>query len=163
MAKMDRTTAPESSRSRNPATSRRMAGLLLLPMVLAGCQARFERMLETSVDGAEKTRAQDFAQKIYQSCRSGQFTALGDEATGEMRTDLSPAKQKQTCGYIQLTYGDYQSMDYVETWSGGRSTHIYRFKGHFSKTPGAQEIRVVVDKTSKVSGFWLKPWADNLA
>ncbi len=162
MPKIDRTTPPGGTRSRNPATSGRMTGALLLTLLVAGCQAKFEKMLDKSVDAAEKARAQDFAQKIYQGCRSGDFVALGNEATAEMRTDLSPAKQKQTCGYIQLTYGEFQTMDYVETWTGGRSAHIYRFKGHFSKVGGTQEIRVVMDKSGKVSGFWLKPWADSL-
>jgi hypothetical protein len=140
-----------------------MASLLLVPLLLlSGCQAKFEKMLDANVDQAEKSRAQDFAQKVYQACRTNHFEPLGDEATAEMRTDLSPAKQKQTCGYIQLTFGDYQSMDFVETWTGGRSAHIYRFKGHFSKATGVQEIRVVLDKTGKVSGFWLKPWLDTL-
>jgi hypothetical protein len=138
-------------------------GSCLLALALVGCQKKFSRLPEGTVDQPERGRAQGFAEKIYRSCGSGHFDPLGDEATNEMRVDLSPAKQKQTCSYVQLTFGDYNSMDYVETWTGGASVRIYRFKGHFSKTSDTPEIRIVVDKKGLVSGFWLKPWSDALS
>ena len=58
-------------------------------------------------------------------------------------------------------FGDYVSMDYAETWKPKMSSlRVYRFKGHFAKGSAAPEIRVVMDGSNKLSGFWLKPWTD---
>lgn len=77
-----------------------------------------------------------------------------------MQSGLSPEKQASTCSSIKGQFGDYQSMDYSETWKmKSGSLRIHRFKGHFSKATTPPEIRVVMDG-QKLSGLWLKPWTD---
>lgn len=130
----------------------------------AGCNGGLEKLPESDVDAAQKAAAQRIATKIYESCKTGQHEALGaDEAIPEMRDALSPDKQKSTCQSVAGMFGEYQSMDYAETWkSKFTSLRVYRFKGHFSKGNETPEIRVVMDSSNKLSGFWLKHWSDTI-
>jgi hypothetical protein len=139
-----------------------MIAALTLLASAAACNGALERVPEADVDANQKATAQRIATKIYESCKSGQHETLGgDEAIPEMREALSPARQKATCGSVATMFGDYVSMDYAETWkSKVTSLRVYRFKGHFSKGSAAPEIRVVLDGSNKLSGFWLKPWTD---
>jgi hypothetical protein len=135
---------------------------VVLAAALVGC-AGFEKVPEPEVDAQQKAAAQRIAARIYESCVSGKYQALGDdEAIPEMREALAPAKLPGTCGAIKKEFGDYQSLDYAETWKPrSGSLKVYRFRGHFSKGGDAPEIRVVMDGP-KLSGFWLKPWSDVL-
>jgi hypothetical protein len=138
------------------------AVLLAAAATLLGC-AGFEKVPEADVDTQQKATAQKIAARIYEGCVSGKHQPLGeDEAIAEMREALSPSKLPGTCEAIKGQFGDYQSLDYAETWKPkGGSLKVYRFKGHFSKATEAPEIRVIMDG-AKLSGFWLKPWADQL-
>ena len=139
--------------------SRTIAALALALCV--GCNGALERLPEGDVDAAQKATAQRLATKIYEGCKTGQHEALGEEAIPEMRGALTPEKQKATCQSVATMFGDYVSMDYAETWkSKVTSLRVYRFKGHFSKGNATPEIRVVLDGSGKLSGFWLKPWTD---
>ena len=135
---------------------------VVLAATLLGC-AGFERVPEPQVDLQQKAAAQRIASRIYEGCVSGKHEPLGDdEAIPEMRDAFSPAKLTATCAAIKTQFGDYQSLDYAETWKPrSGSIKVYRFKGHFSKSTDAPEIRVVMDG-AKLSGFWLKPWSDEL-
>ena len=128
---------------------------------VTGCGGQFEKVPEASVDVTQKAAAQALATRIYEGCRSGRHEPLGeDEAIKEMREGLSPAKLAITCASIKGQFGDYQSLEYAETWKpSSGALRVYRFKGHFSSTTDTPEIRVVMDDR-KLSGFWLKPWAD---
>ncbi len=133
----------------------------LVALSLAAC-TQLERVPEGDVDTGQRAAAQRIATKIYEGCKSGNIEPLTDaEASPEMRAAMTVEKQRQSCDGIKKTFGDYTSMDYAETWKArGTGLVVYRFKGHFSGGPSTPEIRVVMDG-SKLSGFWLKPWADH--
>ena len=140
----------------------KLIGTAALAATLLGCTG-FEKVPEADVDAQQKAAAQRIAVRIYEGCVSGKHEALGeDEAIPEMREALAPAKLPGTCAAIKGQFGDYQSLDYAETWKPkSGAIKVYRFKGHFSKNAEPPEIRVVMDG-AKLSGFWLKPWADTL-
>ncbi len=104
--------------------------------------------------------AERIAINILESWRDGRFEPLGDEATIAMRSALTPEKQKEAYETIKGMFGDFQSMEYVETWvsTNGPFLAIYRFKGRFSRSRARPEIRVVMDSEGKLAGFWIKPW-----
>ena len=95
--------------------------------------------------------------------KSGQYKELGDESTLSMQKGLSAEKQKMSYEQIKGLYGDFESLSYYETCvpKEGAFHTVYRFKGKFesSETP---EVRVVINKDNKISGFWIKPWNDTL-
>ncbi len=138
-----------------------MGGLIsLIALVVTGCGSQFRRLPESEVDGEVKSTAERIATDILKSMRDGRFEPLGDEATAAMRSGLTPEKQKEAYETIKGMFGDFQSMEYVETCipTDGSLLVIYRFKGHFSKSKARPEIRVVMDGEGKLSGFWIKPW-----
>ena len=141
----------------------KLAGTTLLLASLVACGGQFEKVPEADVDAQQKAAAQALAVRIYEGCRSGTHQPLGaDEAISEMREALTPAKLTATCGSIKGQFGDYQSLDYAETWKPrSGALRVYRFKGHFSRSTDTPEIRVVMDG-AKLSGFWLKPWQEGL-
>jgi hypothetical protein len=141
----------------------KILGIAVALTALAACSTQFAKLSEADVDAQQKASAQALATRIYEGCNSGTPTPLSEsEATPEMRDALAPAKLSATCAGIKSQFGDYQSLDYAETWKpGSGSQRVFRFKGHFSKSADAPEIRVVMDGT-KLTGFWLKPWADAL-
>jgi hypothetical protein len=140
----------------------KLFGTVLLAATLLGCSG-FEKVPEPEVSTEQKDIARRLAARIYSSCATGKYEALReDEAIPEMRDALAPAKLPATCDAIKKEFGDYQSLDYAETWKPkSGSLKVFRFRGHFSKGGDAPEIRVIMDGT-KLSGFWLKPWNDVL-
>ena len=127
---------------------------------LAACSLTPERVQESEVNQDQKVAAQALATRLYEACNSERFEALGDEAIPAMRDALSVEKQRTTCTQIKGQFGEWNSMRYVETWRQD-GLAIYRFKGRFAKGD-EPEIRVVTDRSSKLAGFWLKPWSDAL-
>jgi len=140
-----------------------LVGTALVAATLVACSGQFEKVPEANVDAQQKAAAQHLAERIYEGCRSGTHQALSaEEAITEMREALTPAKLAGTCASIKGQFGEYQSLDYAETWKPmAGALRVYRFKGHFSNTPAPPEIRVVMDGP-KLSGFWIKPWSETL-
>ena len=128
-------------------------------LLLTACN-QLERVADGDVDTTQRAQALKVATKIYEACRDNKIEPLAEaDATREMRESMTVDKQRQSCEAIKKQFGDYQSMDYAETWHArGTSLNVYRFKGHFSKGGDEPEIRVVMEG-DKLSGFWLKPWA----
>ncbi len=61
-------------------------------------------------------------------------------------------------------FGDYQDLKFESLKiypKNGESFDIYRFKGAFEKNKEV-EVRAVLNKQGKLSGFFIKPWNDNL-
>ncbi len=140
-----------------------LMGLACAAILIAGCGGGFEKVSEGDVDADQKATAQAIGTRLWEGCRTGQHAPLTeDEAIKEMREALTPAKLASTCSSVKGQFGDYQSMDYAETWKAkSGALRVYRFRGHFSNSSATPEIRVVMDG-KKLSGFWLKPWADTL-
>lgn len=138
-----------------------VVGLMFLTVLLvAGCTSQFQKLPESKVDAGMKSVAKRIATNILEAQRDGRFEPLGGEATAAMRSALTPEKQKETCESIKGMFGDFQSIEYVETHvpTDGSQLVIYRFRGHFSKSRARPEIRVVMDDKGKLAGFWIKPW-----
>ena len=138
-----------------------LVGLMSLAVLLVtGCGSPFRKLSESEVDAEMISAAKRIATDILESHRDGRFEPLGDEATPAMRSALTPEKQKEAYETIKGMFGDFQSMEYVETCvpKDGSLLFIHRFKGHFSKSQARPEIRVVMDSEGKLAGFWIKPW-----
>jgi len=115
-------------------------------------------------DPSEQAMAERIAVQLLKGWSEGRFEPLGDEFTQEMRTKLSPEAQKQGHAATAAMFGEFQSLEYVETAPVG-PYRAYRFKGTFTKSQGdaRPEVRVIVDDQGKVGGFWCRPWTADLA
>ena len=109
--------------------------------------------------------AQDLAGKLLNGQKTGNIYMLTDqEATPEMVKGLTEAMQVASYESIKQLYGDFISLEFVETWTLQISEQyfVYRFKGNFSETKDTPEVRVVMNESGKISGFWLRPWKDDM-
>jgi Protein of unknown function (DUF3887) len=119
------------------------------------------KIAKDQVDSVRRATAQKLADGFLGRQGAGKFEKLGEEATTQMREALTPQKQKQAWESITARSGNYQSLQYVETWkvAGGELT-VYRFRATF--TNEKPEVRVVLDRTDKLSGLWIRPWKDEM-
>jgi hypothetical protein len=134
---------------------------VVLGILAAGCgKSDFRKLPDSEVNASMRASAQDLASRILTSWRDGRFEPLGEEATLALQSGLTPEMQKQSYEQIRGMFGDFQSLEYAETWmpTDGSSLFIFRFKGRFARTETAPEIRVVLDGEGKLSGLWIKPW-----
>lgn len=137
--------------------------IFLISFIQTSCNAEYQKLSESEVNKEDKLLAERIANKILQSQKEGKFEPLGEEATEAMRTGLNPQKQKESYETIKGMFGDFQSLEYVETWvpNDGSLLVIYRFNGNFN-SKAKPEIRVVMDGNKKFSGFWILPWKDKM-
>lgn len=137
-----------------------VCGLAFLVALAAGCRTGFRKLPESEVDPAMKSLAQHIGASMLESWRDGRFEPLGDDATSAMRSGLAPEGQREAYESVKGMFGDFQSMEYVETWAptDGSLLLVFRFRGRFSRTRARPEIRVVLDGEKRLSGFWIKPW-----
>ena len=108
--------------------------------------------------------AKDFATNYLTQAKKGEYYKIQDEAIDVIKNHLTEQNQQITYQQLKKQFGDFQSLEYAETWVQGNnnSMRIIRFKSEFVKTNKKLEVRVVIDDANKVAGFWIKPWSDML-
>jgi len=137
--------------------------LLLILVLLAGCDSQYSKLDEADVSQEQKSLAEDIAVKLMTGMKTGDYHQLGSEATRMMQRGLTPEVQEEAYESIYGQFGDFISLKYAETWkpTDGSYSVIYRFIGDFESDKPI-EIRVVMDGNNKLSGFWIKPWKKKL-
>lgn len=131
---------------------------------LNSCSQDFKKLKESDVEPAKVQIAQDFSEKYLTKLKNGSFYSFQDEAVEIIKNSLTEEKQKSGYQYLKDNFGDYQSLEYAETWTqaGNSSIIVIRFKSDFDKSNKKLEVRVVLDESDKIAGFWIKPWSDIL-
>lgn len=124
----------------------------------------YEKLKETEVPSEQKEIAKKFVVDYFTAQKNGSYYQFKDEATEAMKKQLT--KDNQEAGYKMLkdNFGDFTSTDYAETWipKSNPSFKIFRFKADFDKSPQKLEIRVILNDSNQITGFWIKPWSDAL-
>ncbi len=129
---------------------------------LNSCNQDFTKLDDSEIDNKKIQIAEKFAFEFYTELKNGSYYQFKDEATKKLRNSLSEKKQKSVYRSIKNQFGDFQSLEYVETWIKGieHPLYIIRFKSNFNKSNLRLEIRVVFNESDKITGFWIKPWLD---
>jgi hypothetical protein len=146
----------------------KLKNLLLISAGILASTSSFsqniEKLSEDKVDRDKVKLAQDFTDRYFSASRDGKTYEFQDDATMAVIQGLTPQVQKQVYQDIQSKFGDYKSLEYVETWiyNAGETMTIVRFKGVFSKSDDKPEIRIVLDQANKIAGFFYKPWEPEL-
>ncbi|GAA4233650.1 hypothetical protein GCM10022291_11180 [Postechiella marina] len=98
------------------------------------------------------------AQKV-----GGSYKLSSTEALPVMVKSLSENVQKQSYAKIKALFGDYKGLEFhsIKEIVKGETYEIYRFKGDFEFN-SETEVRVVLNKEGKLSGFFVKPWNNSL-
>jgi hypothetical protein len=142
-------------------------GLMILVLTLATAawaQPRFRPVPSEHVNVEERDRASQVADSILKKWQSEKFELLPDTFSVPMRQGLTPDAQRSSVQRTKDLFGDYKGISFAEAVVSTDMPNltVYRFRGTFSKSDEKPEIRVVVENGGKVSGFWIKPWADQL-
>lgn len=131
---------------------------------LASCNVQFEKLPEELISKEKIIKAEKFAKEFLESLSSGTIYEFTNEAIEELILQLTPELQKKVYSQVESKFGKFKSLEYVETWikNDTKELKIVRFKGYFELSKNPLEIRVVIDESDKIAGFWIKPWKDDL-
>jgi len=133
-------------------------------IVFESCSSsKFEKIRESDVNTGMKAIAEQIGNDLLIAQKEGRFEPLGEEAAQVMRSRYTPTVQKESYETLKEIVGEFESMEYAETWMTKETPllYIFRFKGKFSKNEKT-EVRVVLDSSGKLAGFWVKPWRATL-
>ena len=131
---------------------------------LGSCAQDYKKLSSSEVDKAKVRIAQEFATNYLNLSKNGGSYEFNDEATNQLKKLLTSETQKNVYQSIKKQFGDFQNLEYVETFidKNVTSVGIHRFKGSFGEKNKKLEVRVVLDEADKIAGFWIKPWSDML-
>ena len=128
------------------------------------CSQDYEKLNDAEVDSKKVQIAQNFANDFLTNLKNGSHYQFQNEAIDAIKNQFTEQNQKAVYQQLKDKFGDFQSIDYAETWiqNGNSSMNIFRFKGDFEKSNKKIEIRIVLNESDKIAGFWIKPWSDML-
>ena len=128
------------------------------------CSQDFEKLKDADVDSKKVQIAKNFANNFLTKLKNDSYYQFQDEAVDAFKNQFTEQNQKSVYPQLKDKFGDFQSLDYAETWiqSTNPSMNIFRFKSDFEKSNKKIEIRVVLNESDKIAGFWIKPWSDML-
>lgn len=140
-----------------------LLGISLIFSLTAYSQ-NFKKLSDSEVDENKVKIAQDFATDYLMQSKNGGYYKFQDEAIEALKNQLTEQNQKTIYQQLKAQFGDFKSLEYAETWVEGNdnSFQIIRFKSDFDKNVERLEVRVVLDDSQKIAGFWIKPWSDML-
>jgi len=131
-------------------------------LCLNSCSQDFRKLSNSEVDNTKVQIANDFASNYLNTLKNGKTYIFRDEAIDAIKNQLTEENQKLIYQQLKSQFGDFQSSEYAETWIQGnnKSIQIIRLKATFEKSNKNLEIRVVLNDSNKIAGFWIKPWSD---
>ncbi|MBI3205203.1 MAG: hypothetical protein HYZ29_26930 [Myxococcales bacterium] len=130
-----------------------------------GCgKPQLEKVAEERVDATKKASAEAIGTKILTAWAKDEYPLLGEEAAEPFRkAHNAEDAQRAADKSIEKELGSFLSMAYHETLrTKDGKMDVFRFKATFDKSKVASEVRVVFDAQGKLTGFWVKPWKDQL-
>ncbi|MBN1159183.1 MAG: DUF3887 domain-containing protein [Bacteroidales bacterium] len=135
---------------------------ILLSAVSTGQDLR--KLTDQETEQSKITMAEKFASEYFAALKNGSSYQFGDEATKEVKSQLTAEYQQNIYNQLKTNLGDFVSLEYAETWaqSGNPELNIIRFSSVFDKTTQKIEVRVVLNKADKIAGFFITPWRDSL-
>jgi|WetSurMetagenome_2_1015567.scaffolds.fasta_scaffold438951_1 hypothetical protein len=136
----------------------------LIIFSLNACSQDFKRVDNTATDNVKIQIAQKFTTDFFTSLKNGQYYQFHDEAIDALKSQLTKDNQRSMYDQIAGQFGNFKSLEYTEIWmqNSNPSIRILRFKSDFEKSIKKLEIRVVLNDSDKIAGFWIKPWSDML-
>jgi hypothetical protein len=131
---------------------------------LNSCSQDFKKLNDSETDKNKVKIAQSFASDFLTKLKNGEEYQFHDNAIDFIKNQFTGETQKQVYQQLKTQFGDFQSLEYSETWiqTTNKGTNIFRFKSDFEKSTKKLEVRVVLNESDKVAGFWIKPWSDIL-
>ncbi len=138
--------------------------ILIFPFVISSCKTQFKKLSTGKTDTIKIEIATNFVISYFNTLENGNTFDFENIAVKAFYDSMKPTFQKQTYEKVEQQFGQLLSVKYAATWVN-KSTpqfEIIRLVGQFEKNRSPLEIRVIVNKDNKISGFWIKPWRNNL-
>ena len=144
-------------------TTTLVLGICLL-FCISSCSQDFKKLNNSEVDKSKVKLAQDFASDFFNKLKVGETYQFKNEATELIKNQFSEKVQRATYEQLKNGFGEFISVEYTEAWiqNSDKTNLIVRLKAKFEKSKKKLELRVVINKSNNVSGFWVKPWSDML-
>ena len=138
--------------------------IIQFTMFCYACSQAFEHIPDEKADKEKINRAQTIADEYFKVLNEGGTYDFTGKATDLFIESFTPDAQKKSHDQLTSQFGNYESMEYAETWvhTNGEELTIIRFKAIFSEAKKEQEVRVILDGKDLLAGFWIKPWNDTL-
>ncbi len=134
-------------------------------VLLSACSSNLERISAEQINKPEQLFAEQMANLILDRCSSYDYSALPVEHANEaMVNGFDAGVFRQTCEFLKDKYGRFRGLEFVEAMRPPESNEytIYRFKGNFKEAIKFPEIRITIDQSGKLAGFYTVKWSDNL-
>jgi len=131
-------------------------------LCLNSCSQDFRKLNNSETDNSKTKIAEEFASNYLNTLKNGKTYIFHDEVIDAIKNQLTEENQKIMYQQLKSQFGDFQSLEYAETWvqNNNKSIQIIRLKGNFEKSNKNLEIRVVLNDSNQIAGFWIKPWSD---
>ena len=128
------------------------------------CSQDYNKLKDSETDTQKVQMAKKFANDYFTQLKNGSYYQFHDEAVENLKNFLTEEYQKSSYHQITEQFGNYQTLEYAETWAlrSNPGVLIVRLKSDFEKSRKKLEIRVVLNESGRISGFWLRPWSDVL-
>lgn len=123
----------------------------------------FQKIEIENIDAKQLAFSKNFVSDFFESHFDGDhFVFNTDNASDAMINAFTPLMQKNVYNHWINTYGKIESTEFTEAWIDNNSgIKVYRFKSRFGEY-NINEIRVVLRPNSKITGFFVKPWQEEM-
>ncbi|WP_309641653.1 hypothetical protein [Flavobacterium sp.] len=149
--------------------------LLLTLCFLIGCKskknavaktestAKIERIADAKIDEAQRDKTTALGKQILMTCNTSKFKPLTEnEATPEVRKNMTIERLTKTCLKFKLKYGDFRDLKFVEAYQNKpNKTIVYRYKALYEKKIANKELRITVNEENQISAVNSKDWKDD--
>lgn len=152
----------------------RIAIILLCVLSVSACKSKknatqarprepkITKVAPEKVDQAQKDKAYELGRRVLMACNTSRFKPFTpDEATEAVIKNATPDRLTKTCHNIQLKYGDFKGVTFIEVIRDKRNKiNIYRFKAGYQKKIANKELRVSMNEKNQVSSIKSLDWVD---
>lgn len=131
---------------------------------IISCQQEFIKMQDQNVDNIKISKFEKIAISYFNTLETGKTYNFKNIANKEFNDKMTPDFQLESYSKIKQEFGELESLKFSGIWTRKTNNNIQliRFKGKFNKSNNPLEIRVVLNRINKITGFWIKPWKNNL-
>lgn len=141
--------------------------LCLFICLLVSCKARHaapRSMVKplSEIDASQKNRAYDVGLRVLSACNSSRFQPFrSDEATDQLRQNLTAERLTRTCQKYRAKYGTFKGLRLVEVIEYPKTgLLVYRYKASYQKNQTIKELRVTMDGT-RATALETRNWTDD--
>ena len=116
----------------------------------------------SEVSEAKKIKAYELGKRVLMTCNTSKFKPFNEsEATPTVIKNTTLEKLTKICTRYRQHYGTFKDIELVEIYKNYTdNSTIFRYKALYTKKVANKELRLFMNKDSKVSAIKSMDWAD---